>query len=138
MIFKYDWDIVEIEGAIFKIVWGIWLLLPFETFDGQEVYTALKSIAPETLWGALVLGLGLGHLIAIAYGTAKWRRHFILAACMFWIFISVTFSISRIGSALIPLTIVITFFLSINYLRLGLPNINPLLRKKLGYDNDSV
>lgn len=134
MIFNYDWEIVEIQGSIFKIVWGFWLLLPFNTFLGQPVYDALASLTNEVGWGLFVFILGLCHLLTIAYGTVKWRRAFILVACMFWMFLSVIFGITRTGSALIPLTIVITFFLAINYLRLGLPNVPSFLKRRLGYE----
>ncbi len=137
MIFHYDWEIVEIQGAIFKIVWGGWLLLPFSTFKGQAVYDALGSITSESVWGLFVLLLGFGHLVAIAYGTTNIRRHFIFVACAFWVFISVIFGMSRVGSALITLPIVIAFFLAINYLRLG-TNIPTLggLRRRLGYEQN--
>lgn len=123
LFFQYDWEIVEIQGATFKIVWGIWLMLPFSTFKDLAVYDALAKVAPESAWGFIVMTLGILHLMAISSGSIFWRRALILIACMFWIFIAMAFSISRIGSALIPLTIVIAFFMAVNYLRLGVPTI---------------
>lgn len=123
LLFQYDWEIVEIQGAIFKIVWGIWLFLPFDTFTGLDVYDALRKVTNETTWGIFVIVLGLIHLWAISSGVIKYRRTMIFVAFLFWIFISVVFGVSRIGSALIPLTIVIAFFLAVNYLRLGIPTL---------------
>lgn len=123
LLFQYDWEIVEIQGAIFKIVWGIWLFLPFDTFGGQPVYDSLSKITNETTWGFFIIVLGLIHLWAISSGIVKYRRVMIFVAFMFWVFISVVFGVSRIGSALIPLTAVIAFFLAVNYIRLGISSL---------------
>lgn len=124
LVFSYDWEIVEVQGALFKIIWGIWLLLPFNTFQGLDVYSVLAGVMNETAWAVVLLFLGSLHFLTITTGSIKWRRVMIFVACMFWIFISIVFGLARIGSALIPITFVIAFFLAINYIRLGVPVVD--------------
>lgn len=123
ILFHYDWEIVEVIGASFKIVWGIWLLLPFQTFYGTVVYDALSTVTTEKGWGLFILILGSIHLAAIINGVIKYRRFMLMIGCMFWVFITVVFAITRIGSGLVPMTMVLSFFLAVNYLRLGIPDL---------------
>src|SRR3982750_520621 len=91
MLFNYDWEIVEIQGSMFKIFWGIWLMIPFNTFAGSPSYAPLETIANEFTWGLVIFILGSLHLISMAYGNRKIRRHLIMLACGFWVFMSAIF-----------------------------------------------
>src|SRR6185503_20309153 len=82
-IFTYDWEVVEIQGAIFKIAWGVWLLLPFPVFRAVQGYNAVGT---ENWWGIGLLIYGLAHFIAILSGNRLARRIFTFGAFLFWIF----------------------------------------------------
>lgn len=126
LIFNYDWEVVEIEGAVFKVLWGFWILLPWNSFGNfpTNVFAVFGKLGPEWVIGLGVMLLGLAHLYAIGFARRPTRRNFILVAFMFWLFTSVCFGMARIGSAMIPFTLVICFFLAVNYFRLGIPVID--------------
>lgn len=115
--FNYNWEIVEIEGAIFKISWGIWLLLPFQTFKSIQGYA---GIATENYWGWGLLLLGTIHLLSIASGRLFIRRWITFIAFLFWIFTVVLIWSQAPTAALLPLFSVIAFFMGLNFLRLGI------------------
>lgn len=115
-IFSYDWEIVEIEGAIFKIMWGIWLLLPFQTFRQISGYTAIST---ENIWGFGLLFLGLVHFGAITSGKIRLRRWITFIAFLFWLFTILLIFKQSPTAALLPLFAVIAFFMGLNFIRLG-------------------
>lgn len=49
---------LEFILAIQAILFGAWLLLPYETFGVSSTYAVMRSIAPEWLWGAVIFGVG--------------------------------------------------------------------------------
>lgn len=121
-LFTYDWEVVEIQCASFKIAWGAWLLLPFQTFGGQS-YRGLASIAPEVAWGIIILVIGLLHMKAVLGKSMAFRKIMIFIGFCFWLFMALIFALNRIESLMIPILFVIDFFLAMNYLRLSVPNI---------------
>lgn len=121
-IFHYDWEVVEIQGAFFKMAWGVWIFLPWTTF-GPTGYNGLANVMSETEWGILVMALGVIHFWAILSHKVWFRRLMIFVAFMFWIFMAVVFALSRIGNLSTPLMFVIAFFLAVNYLRLSMPQL---------------
>lgn len=116
MFFLYNWEIVEVQGALFKIGWGIWLLLPFPTFTSIQGYTAVTT---ENYWGWGLLILGSIHLAAIAYNRLPIRRWITFIAFIFWIFTVVLIYSQAHRAALIPLFSIIALFMGLNFLRLG-------------------
>lgn len=122
MLLLYDWEIVEVQGAILKIAWGIWLILPMQTFATSQVYSGLAAVTRnEDVWGTFLILLGISHFVGVAVG-GKWRRRFVMLAAMFWLFSSISFFIARPGTILAPLAFVIFIFMGINYIRIGLPH----------------
>lgn len=117
LLFGYDWEVIEIQGAVFKITWGIWLLLPFDTFRAIEGYYA---VGLENAWGWGLLILGLIHFGAILSNKITLRRWITFIALMFWIFTVVLIYQQSHTAALLPMFVVIALFMGINFLRLGL------------------
>lgn len=123
ILFHYDWEIVEVQAAFFKIGWGVWLLLPFQTFTNTGGYSVLASLAKEPIIGIFITAIGILHIIAIISHNIKFRRNMIFFSIMFWLFMCFVFGLTRIGALIVPLMMVIGFFLTINYLRLSLPQL---------------
>ena len=128
LLFNYDWEVVELQGAVLMVVWGIWLALPFSTFASTtasaSAYSGLSQFASELIWAIFFLVFGVAQIWSITTGNVKMRRLLIFAACLFWIYVSITVGISRPSAGLIPFTAVTSFFLAVNYLRLGIPIID--------------
>jgi len=124
-LFSYDWEIIEIQGAIFKIAWGTWLLLPFDTFRQIQGYFA---VGIENMWGFGLLTLGLLHLTAVISKRLFFRRWLTFVAFLFWLFTLVLIYQQSPTAALLPMFGVIAIFMMINFLRLGIQTqVNVLL-----------
>lgn len=80
----------------YMAVWGFWLLLPWSVFGGARAYDAMAALAPEPVWGAMFLTIGLlkivGVLLSDLYWTFRlWRwttllglAGYLFLATMFW------------------------------------------------------
>jgi hypothetical protein len=63
------WAIHMLSAAVLLTHWGIWLMLPFDTFGACAGCRTMQVIAPEPIWGAafslvgvlLYVGSVLGH-----------------------------------------------------------------------------
>lgn len=117
ILFSYDWEVIEIQGAVFKIVWGLWLLMPFDTFRAIKGYYA---VGLENYWGWGLLILGMIHLYSIFSRKLLFRRWITFVAFTFWIFTIVLIWEQAHTSALLPFFAIIAFFMGLNFLRLGI------------------
>lgn len=72
---EHDTEPTEMAGGILKVLLGAQLLLPFDTFGSSTTFRDLQSL-PEWLWGVALLSVGVSHLVALARGSAFWRRQF--------------------------------------------------------------
>lgn len=115
-MFTYDWEVVEIMGAVFKITWGIWLLLPFPVFRAIEGYNAVGT---ESWWGIGLLIYGTLHLMAVIAGHRFYRRWLTFGAFLFWIFTVFLIWQQSHTAALLPTFTVIAFFMGLNFIRIG-------------------
>lgn len=116
LIFGYDWEVVEVQGAMFKIAWGVWMLLPFPMFKTFEGYTAYGT---ENFYGLSLLIMGIVHLTAIASHKVDIRRRITFLAFLFWFFSIIMVYTQSKFSALIPLFAVVAFFMGVNFIRLS-------------------
>lgn len=122
ILFQYDWEVVEIQCAFFKIGWGIWLLLPFHTFGGAS-YRGLATVMPEVAWGIFILFIGIVHFRAVFSKHLWFRKLMIFSGFSFWLYMALIFSLNKVESLMIPLMVIISFFLAVNYLRLSIPGL---------------
>ena len=89
--------------GVLTMIWGFWLLLPFDTFSSSPNYLGLSYIGTETIVGATVFLLGIIHVWLFNQTYNKRIRllssfiHLIL-----WLFISFTFLFSSAVSTAIP------------------------------------
>lgn len=116
-IFTYDWEVIEIEAAIFKIMWGFWFLLPFPFFSSIRGYT---GVAPEDVWGFSLLALGSAHLWAISAHRKIFRKWATFLSFLFWLFSTILIWLQVPEGAIIPLLMVITIFVLFNFIRLSI------------------
>lgn len=69
---EHDTEPVELIGGATKVIMGIWLLLPFDTFEASPTFSELR-VFPEWAWGTFFLVVGLLHLTALHDGNRVWR-----------------------------------------------------------------
>ncbi len=115
-ILTYDWEVVEIQGALFKISWGIWLLMPFPTFKAISGYNAVGT---ENYWGVGLLVYGMLHFLAIMSSNRFARRWLTFGSFLFWVFTCILIYQQAPTAALLPLFAVIAFFMGLNFIRIG-------------------
>lgn len=54
--------------STYTTLWGIWLILPFwDVFARADLYSWLSEVAPESVWGALAISVG----VSMTYGIYK-------------------------------------------------------------------
>jgi hypothetical protein len=62
---------LEFIPALFLLLWGIWVFLPWNTFSVSGAYAIMLSLAPEWTWGLAVASIGAFQLVALF--TSKLR-----------------------------------------------------------------
>lgn len=75
----------EIVLAGHSVLFGLWLLLPFDSFN--ERHARLASVMSESDYGLLAVVIGVARLAAICYG--RYSRHLSLASAAYWAAIAV-------------------------------------------------
>lgn len=103
-VFVKPLDFMEVGLGLFMVVRGIWLLLPFETFDTSPGYAAMDEIArlvtrgtvdSEIVWGLALLWIGATQVGS--YALAQWRTRLAstLGACVCWAFMAIMVAVSN-------------------------------------------
>lgn len=76
-----EWaEIVSILGAL---IWGIVLMLPFDTFSTSKTYN-LISFLPEWLWSVAFLTFFVCQSGAILYANIVWRVRMVIVGAIVW------------------------------------------------------
>ncbi len=117
LIFGTHTDFFELFNALLLIAWGIWLVLPFETFRTTKAFSVLDAYTNELTFGFIPLLIGLYILYTLIMLRIARRRYGILAASAFWIFIAIVIGASNITSTGVAVYGLIAIFSAISYLR---------------------
>jgi hypothetical protein len=85
---KYDTRLLEISLAFMSLVWGAWLLLPFDVFTSSSSFTNM-GVLPEWVWGITMTSLALCNLYTLWGNTSEYiRARLLQLSSSIWIFIS--------------------------------------------------
>ena len=100
LLFKKDFEYLEIFSGLALVGWSVALLLDQELFNKYPIYTAWMQLFDyEYIVGLFTMALGLGQLFLVYHNTAgrlAIRRYWTLAATMVWMFISISFFVAGI------------------------------------------
>jgi hypothetical protein len=67
---------LEFVPAVFLILWGVWVMNPFwDTFVVSGSYALMAKLAPEWLWGAVFLFIGIVQMFALFTPRLKLRLY---------------------------------------------------------------
>ena len=105
LIVRTDTSASGMLVGFWTMVWGIWLLLPFDLFTDIGVYRNLASLAPEWLWGIVAVLLG-GSIIGSIAGHHRQSWLALVTFC-WYIFIGVqVYQAVGIQATAVPLALV--------------------------------
>ena len=90
---------VESITAVQSMLFGLWLILPFDTFDSGSVFDIMGQIAPETTWGILMTILGVSQLYVVHLKRAIYRIWVTRIMLPVWLIIDLSFLLSRTASS---------------------------------------
>jgi len=125
---------ISIMGA-YTFVWGLWLTLPWSTFDRSVIYEYMERLAPEIVWGIVAMLIGLFMLRGVWKQSYRALHTGAAAGFYYWLVIAVFYilgswqSVGWINSFMVSLYCA---FVAIN-LRVNKKFIDPEL-----HDNNKV
>lgn len=77
------------------ILFGMWLILPADTFNSAASYLVMSQIAPEWVWGAVTAMIGAG----VAFGALRENPVILRISSLFgmfvWAVIGMSFMVSN-------------------------------------------
>ena len=109
----------EFWGSTMLIAMGIWLCLPFQTFDTISAYGVMQRLLPEPVWGMIAIALGLFQAIANLTKLAKLRSAASAASAIVFGFVANLAVVSEPASLLFPICGTAAFVESLIWLRLS-------------------
>lgn len=79
---------ISIMG-IYTFLWGLWLALPWPTFNTGPVYNVMSTLGPEIVWGVAAMCIGAVIIWGVTSQTYKALLRGALAGFYYWLVISV-------------------------------------------------
>lgn len=65
------WAVHMVSAAILLLPWGIWLMLPLDTFGTGLAYRTMGALAPEAVWGVIFASVGVLLYVGTVLGHAR-------------------------------------------------------------------
>jgi hypothetical protein len=87
--------VTEIILALCALSWGVWLLLPFDTFSSSATFVLLARTAPEWVWGAFMCAGAITTLVGLYRRSCPVRRHGLIAMTIVWMIVWTSFAIGN-------------------------------------------
>ena len=115
----FDTEPAELLGVILTTLWGLWLLLPMQTFHSSVAYNAL-AVVPEWLLGSVLLVIGMHAGAALRDGRVSRRREAALSMFGGWFAIAAAFAWGDITNTGVVVYGVVAVAAGWVYLRLGI------------------
>lgn len=103
-------------------MWGLWLLLPFQTFGGTRSFSVMDAVAPEWAWGLLMGAGGAGAIIGALLERMRWVQFGTLTCFYMWGAISVATVASHPTSTGVPVYTVLSLSALASWFRTGNPD----------------
>lgn len=94
---------VEVLSGALALVWGMWLLFVPQLFQVGLTYHLMRDLAPQPIWGTVVMGCGLLQFLSLVYGNPKWRRRSAVYVGAMWFWLSIILFLGAPGLVAGPL-----------------------------------
>lgn len=96
-------EFAEVQSALALVLWGFWLWNPhWQTFASSKSFDAMAHIAPEWVWGSVMLAIGLLQIAAFVGEHIKIRVAACSGGAFIWTTITVMFAQANIASTGTP------------------------------------
>lgn len=82
-------------SALAAVLFGMWLLIPNDTFGTSPTYMVMAMIASDEVWGLAFLLSGIAAIFSIVYSSVYVQRWFAILILALWTFISASFFVSN-------------------------------------------
>lgn len=83
-----DFYMTEIQSSILAVIWGALLLNPLVHSFDATTYRYMASIAPEPVWGALMVAIGAMQIIGALRRIIRWRMVGLMLLTCLWFFMA--------------------------------------------------
>lgn len=110
---------LDVWLALYALVYGLWLLLPIDTFGSAPVFAGLKQIAPEPVWGLIIAGSGAAKMAALRWGNTLARRAILFWLFILWMFLAASVALANAGSTAVPTYVLMAGGAGYCYVRMG-------------------
>lgn len=119
-LITYEIELVEIMSGIAAIAWGVWLINPtLHTFQSSDTFATMRLIAPEWIWGVVMILVGFLQVESVLSHKISRRKHTSFMLAVMWIFITALFAHANIASTGIAIYGVFATATVWGYLRLS-------------------
>lgn len=102
LIVRRDPDFPEVLSGVVMLLWGVQLVLPWDTFTTGLGYAAMAELLPEPVWGLVLAWIGVTQVGSYLLDQWRVRLASSLGALMAWTFLTVLFGASNpVGTGVI-------------------------------------
>lgn len=78
---------ISIMG-VYTFVWGLWLVLPWSTFNHGPMYEMMATLAPEITWGLVAMTIGAVIIWGVISQTYRALLRGALTGFYYWFVVS--------------------------------------------------
>ncbi len=108
-----DGELLELYLGVFSLLWGLWCILPMDSFRVSGAFALLGRIAPEHVWGIVVAGVGAVKIFAVVKKFISLKKIAFVAALFLWLCVAISFIAGlpfSVGLPIYSLTAFANFF----------------------------
>lgn len=98
-----DPEMTHVIASFLAIGWGMWLLLPGDSFGHSPTYATMATLAREEVWGSIFVVLGSLKLYALINYFPKLLATAGALAAGMWAFVAVVFTMANPTSTATPI-----------------------------------
>lgn len=111
VLFTKDFEYSELQNGVVMTLWGLWMLV-FADNDAafSQAISIMSGVAPEDLWAAMFVAIGVLKLYGLLWDVLKVRRAASMLAFVYWFYIFLALVTTSPGLFAVPISL--TFALS--------------------------
>jgi hypothetical protein len=109
----------EFALALLTMLWGVWLLMPWEVYSTSGVFTIMSDIVSENLAGAIMaISGGMWLFLAFSKNRLNIRRFLLLFIIFLWVIIDVVYILGNFASTATVVNSVIVVLITKAYIEI--------------------